>query len=222
MAASHMWQTRAQSTIILQLYRLYILLMWTWEWLQTVMYACYLWSLSSVCDGRVCDVYFYDLHRHKRTTVLCNSNIFKIIYMMMLKHVLKKDISSMLEVQFEDEHWLSKPNGLYEVIYYKAGKWSKTLRRTYYSGYDFSIIQPRGEILLGMLNAKHTVTNIINEYWTSLNNGNAFTTNEFGGFCLLKMGLPKQDPCKIFIICDDDTLEEKLYEENDVIVLKGA
>jgi len=186
-----------------------------------MVYAFYLWSLTSVCDGRVCDVYFYDLHRHKRTTVLCNSNIFKIVYMMLLKHVMSRDISSLLEVQFEDEHWLSKPNGLYEVIYYKGGKWSSTLRRTYYSGYDFSVPRPPGNFLLAMLNTKHTITNIVNEYWTSLTSVNAFTANEFGGFCLLKMGLPKHETAKVFIICDDDALEEKVYQDNDVMVLKS-
>ena len=220
-----MWRTRAQSTVILQMYRVYILLMWIWEWLQTLVYAFYLWSLSTVCDGRVCDVYFYDLHRHKRTTILCNSGVLKIMYMMLLKYVLKQDINSYLDVQFEDEHWLSKPNGLYEVVFYQRGKWSKTLRRTYYSGYDYSVARPHGQVLLAMLNGNLTITNIVNEYWSCLTHVNAFTTQELAGFCLMKMGLPQQhSSCtpRIFLICDDDSLDEKLYEDTQVIALEDA
>ncbi len=227
MAASHMWQTRAKSTIVLQMYKLYILLMWTREWLQTMVYACYLWSLSTVCDGRVCDVYFYDLHRHKRTTVLCNSNVIKILYLMLLKYVLNQDISYYLDVQYEYEHWLSKPNGLYEVVFYQGGRWSKALRRTYYRGYDYSAHTTQsGKFLLAMLNGNITITNIVNEYWTSMTKVNAFTTDELASFCLMKMGLPSLNSSggtpRIFLIRDDDSLDEKIYEDTQVIVLKDA
>jgi hypothetical protein len=144
---------------------------------------------------------------------------------MVLKYVAKHDISNYLDVQFENEHWLSKPSGLYEVVFYSGGKWSKILRRTYYNGFDYSVPRPPGNYLLAMLNGNIAITNIINEYWTSLTAVHAFTTKEVAGFCLMKMGLPLQNassPARIFVIRDDESLDEKLYEDDQVIVLKDA
>ena len=213
MAASHLWQTPAKYTV-----RLYMFLVWMWEYMQTLIYACYLWSLSSICDGKVCDVYFYDVKRRTVTVLLCNSCPFKIAYLMVMKFIVKANIDTLLEIPFENEHWLSKPGGLYEIIYYREGKWSQTLRRTYYAGDDHSAQRPSGKFLLAMMNTKYTITNLVNDYWTSLTKIHAFTADEFVGFCSLKMNVPMEDHSKVFIICDD-TLEEKKFEGKDIIAL---
>ena len=135
-----------------------------------------------------------------------------------MKFIVNANIEFSLEVPFENEHWLSKHGGLYEVIYYQGGKWTQSLRRTYYIGHDYSSPKPQQKVLLAMMNTKYTITNIVNDYWTSLTQTRSFTADEFVGFCLMKLKLPKEDHSEVFIICDD-TLEEKKFEGKDIIAL---
>jgi hypothetical protein len=135
-----------------------------------------------------------------------------------MKFIVNANIDTLLEVPFENEHWLSKPGGLYEVIYYRGGKWTQSLRRTYYVGHDYSSPRPQGKFLLAMMNTQYTITNLVNDYWTSLTQTRSFTADEFVGFCFMKLNLPMEDHSKVFIICDD-TLEEKKFEGKDIIAL---
>lgn len=137
---------------------------------------------------------------------------------MVLKFVLHINIDRYLQISSESEHWLSRPGGVYEVIYYKGGKWTQSLQRTYYTGHHYSAPRPQGKFLLAMMNTKYTITNLVNDYWTSLTNIRSFTAEEFVGFCYMKLNLPMTSHSKVFIICDD-TLEEKKFEGNEVIVL---
>lgn len=214
MGASHIWQTTG-TPVSLELYRVYGLCVRIFNWIATFIYAVYLWSLGLVCEGAITDVVYYDFNAGRKTTVMCNSNVFMILHMLFLKFLVRCNIDYILEVPWHQQ----TERGVYELALFQNGKWIRKLSRSLYSGMNFTDDCPKGTYLMVMLDGKYAITALINEFYASFNANTSMTTAEVAAFANLRYGRYSKGK-KIYLI-QDETLDESSFLDDALFILSS-
>lgn len=221
MTASRTWQSSA-SPAALYLLRLYVYIMRLLEFMRAAVYSGYLWSVGTVLDDVVTDVYFYNFDTQTRQVVSTHSNPLWVFYLMFLKFVLHASIEDIIN---PGVRVLPFGRGIFEINFFQKGDgWRKVFTREYTE--DLPAGRKIGTYLYASVNGSHTVTSFINNNLASFNKQNAFTADDIVRLCYILLGkvLPtdyddfEPTPSRLYLI-EDDTLNEIAYEGEQPVVL---
>ncbi len=222
MTASKRWQASA-SPAALYLLRLYVYIMRLLEFMRAAVYAGYLWSVGTVFNNEVTDVYFYNFDTQTRQVVFTHSNPLWVFYLMFLKFVLHASINDIVN---PGVRVLPFGRGIFEINFFQKGDgWRKVFTREYTEDPPAEQRQV-GTYLYASVNGTYSVTSFINNNLSSFNNLNAFTADDIVRLCYILLGklLPtdyddfEPPPSRLYLI-EDETLNEIFYEGEQPVVL---
>lgn len=221
MTASRTWQASA-SPAALYLLRLYIYIIRLLEVVRGAVYSGYQWSVGTVLDNQVTDVYFYNFDTQTRQVVFTHSNPLWVFYLMFLKFVLHSSIDDIIN---PGVRVLPFGRGIFEINFFqKRNGWRKLFSREYTE--DPPATHRLGTYLYASVNGSHAVTSLINANLSSWNKQNAFSADDIVRLCYILLGklLPtdyddfEPTPSRLYLI-EDDTLNEIVYEGEQPVVL---
>ena len=213
MAASKVWHC-SSNLASLVLLRSYIELCKFFEFVVKFMYFIYFWCMSELYESQVMDIYFYNLETQQKVTVLNQSHVLWVMFMLLLKTAFKIRYSCSNESVPLPIH-----KGFFEFHYYTKEKWTTWISREYDDTLNDSYSRT-GSYLYASVNGCANITAFVNEYIGSFNAYNAITSDELADLTKMKLGgkVPVVKPATVLLM-EDNTLEEHEFTGDDVIVL---
>ena len=213
MAASKVWQCSTSSVPSIMLWRAYTEMCRLIDTILTWMYTLYFWCMGKLFESQITDIYFYNLETQERIRVLNQSNVFWVMFLMLLKTVF--------QITY---HWSGQSmplpihNGFFEFYYYSQGKWIQWLSRDYDDTVE-AAYSKTGSYLYASVNGCMNITSFVNAFIGSFNAHNKITSDELAVIARMKYGgVPVIYPATTLLM-EDDTLDEKEFTGEDAIIL---
>jgi hypothetical protein len=211
------------SIFLLYLIKFYTYIRDVYEYFYEIGQDQYSCLKTNILEDTFTDVFYYDFNKSKKIRLRNNSNIFVLLYLYYYKYCLKKNISRYTHLSILNYAIPTSESGIFELVYYSNKKEYKYYtKRNHIDLHEIASLllsKSSSKVLYASLLDSYEITEFINEHIQSFTKENDIQVLDLAILLLLQKYEVPYDRNLYIKIIDDSTLEERIFKDNDTIII---